>query len=185
MDCPSGEQCCDRQCAVSCDDGPTPTPTPKPTPTPTPEPTTNTPCPTECCSDDDCEVSQSFLGDSCQRTEHAKTETAFPTPPPQSQAQLLMVVSLLMVVTQLQPLQPASFSAVQMTTAKRVLSARTVSARSLARMMPTAMVPTKSAIPPMTTASTALQTISVKMVALVTPIAGRMPSCSAAHSCTE
>ena len=56
-------------------------------------------------------------------------------------------------------------------------------------MMPTAMVPTKSAIPPMTTASTALQTISVKMVrkdivqtnllivaaqvALVTPIAGQ------------
>merc|ERR1719239_1806997 len=109
------------------------------------------------------------------RMEHAKTETAFPTPLPQTQAQLLMlmVVAQLMVVTQLQPLQPASLHAARMTTAKKVLSARTVSARSLARMMPTAMVPTKSVIPPMTTASTALQTISVKMVALVTLIAGQ------------
>merc|ERR1712088_301395 len=53
-DCSSGEKCCDRQCAISCDNDPTPTP--KPTTTPTPKPTTtNTPCPTECCSDDDCE----------------------------------------------------------------------------------------------------------------------------------
>jgi len=46
-DCSSGEKCCDRQCAVSCDDDTT---TPPSTTT-----TTNTPCPTECCSDDDCE----------------------------------------------------------------------------------------------------------------------------------
>jgi len=49
-DCSSGEKCCDRQCAVSCDDEPTPTPSTPPTTT-----STNTPCPTECCSDDDCE----------------------------------------------------------------------------------------------------------------------------------
>jgi len=49
-DCSSGEKCCDRQCAVTCDDEPTPTPTTPPTTT-----STNTPCPTECCSDDDCE----------------------------------------------------------------------------------------------------------------------------------
>jgi len=49
-DCSSGEKCCDRQCAVTCDDEPTPTPSTPPTTT-----TTNTPCPTECCSDDDCE----------------------------------------------------------------------------------------------------------------------------------
>jgi len=47
-DCSSGEKCCDRQCAVTCDDDPTPTPATTTT-------TTNTPCPTECCSDDDCE----------------------------------------------------------------------------------------------------------------------------------
>ena len=46
---------------------------------------------------------------------------------------------------------------------------RTVNARSLAQMMPTAMVPMKSAIPPTTTASTALQTISVKMVREIQP----------------
>jgi len=52
-DCSSGEMCCDRQCAISCDGDTT---TSKPTPTTTPKPTTtNTPCPTECCSDDDCE----------------------------------------------------------------------------------------------------------------------------------
>ena len=59
-DCPTGEQCCDRQCASSC--GPTDPPattttTEKPTQPPT---TTTTPCPTECCSDDDCEVSYSL-----------------------------------------------------------------------------------------------------------------------------
>jgi len=47
-DCSSGEQCCDRQCAISCGDTTTTTTTSKPT-------TTNTPCPTECCSNDDCE----------------------------------------------------------------------------------------------------------------------------------
>ena len=51
-DCSSGEKCCDRQCAVSCDGDITTTS--KPTPT-------DAPCPTECCSDDDCEVIQSFL----------------------------------------------------------------------------------------------------------------------------
>jgi len=52
-DCSSGEKCCDRQCAISCDGDTTPAPA---TTTTTPKPTTtNTPCPTECCSDDDCE----------------------------------------------------------------------------------------------------------------------------------
>merc|ERR1712192_176707 len=104
------------------------------------------------------------------RTEHAKTETVCPIPLPQSQAQLLR---LQLLQLQLLQLQRASLHAAQMTTANRVLSARTESARSLARMMPTAMEPTQSATPPMTTASTALQTISVKMVALQTPTAGR------------
>jgi len=54
-DCSSGEMCCDRQCAISCDPSPSPSPAPTTTKT-TPKPTTtNTPCPTECCSDDDCE----------------------------------------------------------------------------------------------------------------------------------
>merc|ERR1711971_1292081 len=108
------------------------------------------------------------------RTEHAKTETVCPTPLPQSQAQLLR---LQLLQLQLPQQQPASFSAVQMMTANRVLSARTESARSLARMMPTAREPTQFATPTMTTASTALQTISVKMV-LLTPTAGR--TCPAA-----
>merc|ERR1712212_712167 len=78
-----------------------------------------------------------------------------------------------------QPLtHPVLRSAAQTMIVKRVSSARTVNARSLARMMPTAMVPMKSAIPPTTTASTVLQTISVKMVALVTQTAGR--TCPAA-----
>merc|ERR1711971_341402 len=52
-DCSSGEKCCDRQCAISCDGDTTPATT---TTTTTQKPTTtNTPCPTECCSDDDCE----------------------------------------------------------------------------------------------------------------------------------
>ena len=54
-DCSSGEKCCDRQCAISCD-GDTTTPT---TTTAKPAPT-NTPCPKECCSDDDCEVKSFF-----------------------------------------------------------------------------------------------------------------------------
>merc|ERR1712130_1043186 len=54
-DCSSGEMCCDRQCAISCDPSPSPSPAPTTTKT-TPKPTTtNPPCPTECCSDDDCE----------------------------------------------------------------------------------------------------------------------------------
>merc|ERR1712037_713599 len=98
------------------------------------------------------------------RTGHAKTENVFPTQPPQAQLQLLQ--------TQLQ-LQLASLSAAQTTTAQRVSSARTENARSLAQTTQTATAPTKSAIPPTTTASTALQTISVKMDALVTQTAGR------------
>merc|ERR1711934_1084987 len=99
------------------------------------------------------------------RTGHAKTENVFPTQPPQAQLQPLLQPQL--------QLQLASLSAAQTTTAQRVSSARTENARSLAQMMPTATVPTKSAIPPTTTASTALQTISVKMDALVTQTAGR------------
>jgi len=118
MDCPSGEQCCDRQCAVSCDGDSTTEPATTPTTqTTTPTPTTNTPCPTECCSDDDCEVSQSFFGDSCQRTEHAKTETVCPIPLPQSQAQLLQ---LQLLQLQLPQLQLASLHAAQTTTVKWV-----------------------------------------------------------------
>merc|ERR1711936_464170 len=92
------------------------------------------------------------------RTEYVKTENVFPTQR--------------LVETRLQ-LQLASLSAAQTTTAQRVLSVRTENARSLATMMPTAMVPMKSAIPLTTTASTALQTTSVKMDALVTQTAGR------------
>ena len=55
-DCSSGEKCCDRQCAISCD-GDTTTSKPK---------HTDAPCPTECCSDDDCEVFQSCFDNYCQ-----------------------------------------------------------------------------------------------------------------------
>merc|ERR1711962_861388 len=73
LDCTSGETCCDRQCAITCDNDPTTTTTPATTTTTTattsttpatttstpttttPKPTTtNTPCPTECCSDEEC-----------------------------------------------------------------------------------------------------------------------------------
>ena len=107
-DCPTGEQCCDRQCASSC--GPTDPPattttTKKPTQPPT---TTTTPCPTECCSDDDCEVSHFCFGECFQRTEHAKTGNAFPTRPLQTQ-QLLQQQQHLVLQ-----------SVAQMTTAKWV-----------------------------------------------------------------
>merc|ERR1712168_692563 len=73
-----------------------------------------------------------------------------------------------------QPLTPPALpSAAQTMIVRRVLSVKTENARSLATMTPTAMVPMKSAIPLMITASTALQTISVKMDALVTQTAGR------------
>merc|ERR1712037_399078 len=73
-----------------------------------------------------------------------------------------------------QPLTPPVLpSAAPTMTVRRVSSARTENARSLAQTTPTATVPTKSAIPPTTTASTALQTISVKMDALATQTAGR------------
>ena len=58
-DCSSGEKCCDRQCAVSCDGDTTSTTTTTSKPT-------DTPCPTECCSDDDCEVIHSCIGNHCQ-----------------------------------------------------------------------------------------------------------------------
>ena len=55
-DCSSGEKCCNRQCAISCDGDTTTTTTTTPKPAPT-----NTACPMECCSDDDCEVKSFFL----------------------------------------------------------------------------------------------------------------------------
>jgi len=81
MDCPSGEQCCDRQCAVSCDGDSTTEPATTPTTTPTtPKPTTtNTPCPTECCSDDDCEDGTCENGNCVPHTTATKPSTTSAT----------------------------------------------------------------------------------------------------------
>merc|ERR1712037_233445 len=86
----------------------------------------------------------------------------------------LQLLQLRLQLQNQQPLTPPVLpSAAPTMTVQRVSSARTENARSLAQTTPTATAPTKSAIPPTTTASTALQTISVKMDALVTQTAGR------------